>query len=408
MNRPPLRFPEFDGDWVTKSFKDIGHFYYGKSAPKWSVFADAPTPCIRYGELYTKFNGTIEKIYSHTNIPPDELKFSKGGEVLIPRVGEDPLDFSKASLLTLPNVAIGEMISVFNTQQDGLFIVYYIRSMLNKTFAKFVEGGNVSNLYFSFLEDVLITIPNIEEQKKVAHFLSLLDRKILRLAEKYELLVEYKSGLIQKIFSQEIRFQDDGSNDYPDWIESKIESVFSNSGGTPLESHVHPDGECKFISIGNYQKDGVYFDNGQRISINEKTKPKLLHKNDLVMVLNDKTQAGDIIGSTILIEEDNRYIYNQRSERLTPKNNDIDPKFAWYYLNSKVFRKLVFSVSQGGTQIYVNFPAIKKLIFPLPSVPEQKKIANFLTLIDLKIEKVSAQLEQSKTYKLGLSQKMFI
>ena len=89
---PAIRFKGFTDDWEQRKFDDWGTFYYGHSCPKWSVTDDATIPCIRYGELYTKFGCKIDKVFSHTNIPAENLHFSTGKEVLIPRVGEDPWD----------------------------------------------------------------------------------------------------------------------------------------------------------------------------------------------------------------------------------------------------------------------------------------------------------------------------
>ena len=123
------------------------------------------------------------------------------------------------------------------------------------------------------------------------------------------------------------------------------------------------------------------------------------------MVLNDKTSTGDIIGSSILIEESDKYIYNQRSERLICKNN-IYPKFAWQLLNSKYFRKKIVSLSQGGTQIYINFPVIKKINFYLPPLEEQKKIADILSTVDKKIAFVEENINATEELKKGLMQKL--
>ena len=121
---------------------------------------------------------------------------------------------------------------------------------------------------------------------------------------------------------------------------------------------------------------------------------------------NDKTASGDLIGSTILIDEDNKYIYNQRSERLIC-NSALSPDFCWVLLNSKMFRKKVFSIAQGGTQIYVNFSNVKNLQILLPSLNEQKKIASFFSLIDKKIELQTEKVEELKNYKKGIMQKIF-
>ena len=186
--------------WKKKKWGEIGHFYYGKSAPKWSVTDDASTPCVRYGELYSTYREYIHKIVSHTNIDPDNLKFSIGGEILVPRVGEDPLDFANCSYLPLSGIAIGEMISVFTTNENGLFLVYYINSSLRKQIARLVEGGSVSNLYFRYLEDILLEIPCMEEQKKIAEFLSAINDKVSLMEQQIKKTVAYRRGLLQQMF----------------------------------------------------------------------------------------------------------------------------------------------------------------------------------------------------------------
>lgn len=191
-----------------------------------------------------------------------------------------------------------------------------------------------------------------------------------------------------------------------DWQVKKLGEVVDNVGGTALESHVNPAGSHKFISIGNYSTDGRYTDNGQRIILNDKTITKLLNENDIAMVLNDKTASGDIIGSSILINENDRFIYNQRTERLVPRKT-VSPRFLWLQLNSTSFRKKVFSIAQGGTQIYVNYPSVKKLQMTLPSKPEQEKIADFLTAVDERIGVSEKKLELLETYKRGVMQQIF-
>ena len=81
--KPTLRFPQFTDSWEQRKFEEWGYFYYGRSCPKWSVTEDATIPCIRYGELYTKFGAKIDKVYSYTSVSPENLRFSTGKEVLI-------------------------------------------------------------------------------------------------------------------------------------------------------------------------------------------------------------------------------------------------------------------------------------------------------------------------------------
>ena len=168
------------------------------------------------------------------------------------------------------------------------------------------------------------------------------------------------------------------------------------------------NGTHKIISIGNYSPDGTYIDNGQRINLNNKTKTKLLNKNDLVMILNDKTTTGDIIGSCILIDEDNKYIYNQRSQRIICKKN-VDPIYAWCFLNSRIFRNRIFKKSQGGTQIYVNFSVVENEEIYLPvSKSISTNITKSIILLMKEIKLEEEKLSKLESLKKGLMQNMFV
>lgn len=164
--------------WEQRKLDSWGTFYYGRSCPKWSVTEDATIPCIRYGELYTKFGAKIDRVYSYTNMPPENLRFSKGTEVLIPRVGEDPMDYNHCTWLSMPDVAIGEMISVFNTDNNPLFTATMFNATLQNEFAMRVEGGSVTNLYFEKLKNIEVSFPSIQEQEKIAAYFENLDHLI--------------------------------------------------------------------------------------------------------------------------------------------------------------------------------------------------------------------------------------
>ncbi|WP_436967020.1 restriction endonuclease subunit S [Staphylococcus xylosus] len=404
---PELRFLQFDKEWEKTTIADIGDFYYGRSAPKWSITDDATIPCVRYGELYTKHKGTVKEIYSYTNIDRNKLRFSKGGEILIPRVGEDPMDFAKCSYLPFSGIAIGEMISVYNTDQNPVFITAYFNSQMKYEFAKRVEGASVSNLYYSYLKDINLRIPTIEEQQKIGIFFSKLDRQIELEEQKLEKLEEQKKGYMQKIFSQELRFKDENGDDYPEWMETNIRNTFDNKGGTALEKEFDNNGTHKVISIGSYSMNSTYNEQNLRINKNEFTEKYLLNEGDLAMVLNDKTKEGNIIGKSIYIDEDDKYIYNQRTERLIPVTGN-NHKFLWYLMNSEQFRKKIKQMMQGATQVYINYNSIKDLSIYLPILEEQNKIENFLGDIFNIIKNQSDKVELLKRRKKGFLQKMFV
>ena len=178
MGKPKIRFKGYEDAWEQRKLDSWGTFYYGRSCPKWSVTEDATIPCIRYGELYTKFGAKIDRVYSYTNMPPENLRFSKGTEVLIPRVGEDPMDYNHCTWLSMPDVAIGEMISVFNTDNNPLFTATMFNATLQNEFAMRVEGGSVTNLYFEKLKNIEVSFPSIQEQEKIAAYFENLDHLI--------------------------------------------------------------------------------------------------------------------------------------------------------------------------------------------------------------------------------------
>ena len=198
--KPEIRFAGFTDDWEQRKLEDWGTFYYGHSCPKWSVTADATTPCIRYGELYTKFGTKIDRVFSYTNMPTDKLRFSKGTEVLIPRVGEDPMDYNHCTWLSMPDVAIGEMISVFNTEQNPLFTATMFNATLQKEFAMRVEGGSVTNLYFEKLKNIEVSFPKKEEQEKIARFFEEIDNLITLHQRKCDDLKNLKKYMLQNMF----------------------------------------------------------------------------------------------------------------------------------------------------------------------------------------------------------------
>ena len=199
-NVPEIRFSGFSDAWEQRELGMIGSFYYGHSCPKWSVTEDATTPCIRYGELYTKFGTIVDRVFSYTSMPSEKLRFSKGTEVLIPRVGEDPMDYNHCTWLSLKGIAIGEMISVFNSDQNPLFMAIMFNATLQQEFAMRVEGGSVTNLYFEKLKNIEVKYPLISEQQKIGQFFQSIDRLITLHQRELDRLQKIKKSCLEKMF----------------------------------------------------------------------------------------------------------------------------------------------------------------------------------------------------------------
>ncbi|EHB6445608.1 restriction endonuclease subunit S [Enterococcus faecalis] len=384
---PQLRFKGFTDDWEERKLGEVGYFYYGKSAPKWSVTEDAETPCVRYGELYTKYGAKISNIYSHTNINPKNLKFSTGNEVLVPRVGENPLDFSLCSWLSIPNVAIGEMISVYNTNENPLFISYYFRSQMKYEFAKRVEGGNVSNLYYSYLEDIDLYIPKLEEQIAISKFFEKLDDTIALHQRKLDLLKEQKKGYLQKMFPKngakvpELRFA--GFAD--DWEERKLKDV--------VEKQIK--GKAQFEKLA--QGDVEYLDtsrlNGGQAILTNGLKDVTL---DDILILWDGSKAGTVyhgfegaLGST-----------------LKAYRTSANSKFVYQYL--KRHQDNIYNNYRTPNIPHVQKDFLNVFTISVPGSDEQAKIGSFFKKLDDTIALHQRKLDLLKEQKKGFLQKMFV
>ncbi|MBC9710509.1 MAG: restriction endonuclease subunit S [Enterococcus sp.] len=190
-----------------------------------------------------------------------------------------------------------------------------------------------------------------------------------------------------------------------DWEERKLSDVANHRGGTAIEKYFDKDGVYKVISIGSYGLNSQYVDQNIRAISNEITDGRVVNSGELTMVLNDKTANGTIIGRTLLVEKDNEYVINQRTEIISPKEN-FDSNFAYTTLNGP-FREKVKRIVQGGTQIYVNYPAVSNLNLELPKIEEQQKIGSFFKQLDDTIALHQRKLDLLKEQKKGFLQKMF-
>jgi type I restriction enzyme, S subunit len=200
---PKLRFPEFRdaGEWEKKKFEDIADFYKGKGISKADIDSQGKIPCIRYGELYTHYNEVIDSVFSKTNIPKTGLFLSERNDVIIPSSGETKLDIATASCVMLEGVALGGDLNVIRSDENGVFISYYLNGTKKREISKIAQGDTVVHLYSSQLKLLNLLLPRKpEEQQKIADCLSFIDGLITAQAKKIESLKAHKKGLIQQLF----------------------------------------------------------------------------------------------------------------------------------------------------------------------------------------------------------------
>ena len=323
--------------------------------------------------------------------------------IIITTVGSKPPMYESivGKSLRINNDCIGMLLNQNNVllkiSDDDLSKLVY-ENLKSKRYFKYINeiyrgNANQASININELFKYKVLIPKSSEER---HLIASLFCNVDNLIDSLQMLINKKEKIMNKTVDEKIKEYNQYSKKY------SLSQICDHYGGTSLEEYVTSNGKYKFISIGNYLSNGKYYDNNQRINSTGKASNKILHKDDLVMVLNDKTQNGNIIGSTILIEADDKYIYNQRSERIVCNKDIIFPKYLWIYLNSSIKRKEIFDLSQGGTQIYVNFNKIYKTSISVPSKTEQEEFIHLVDNMDNEINLLNKKLSKYKKIKAGM------
>ncbi len=405
---PSIRFKGFTEYWEQRKVSDYGDFYYGHSCPKWSVSENATTPCVRYGELYTKFGTKINQVYSYTNMPPEKLRFSKGTEVLIPRVGENPMDYNHCTWLSLSNIAIGEMISVYNTNQNPQFTAIMFNATLQKQFAMRVEGGSVTNLYFEKLKDIDISFPSMKEQCKITTYFSSLDHLITLHEKKYNRLVNIKKSMLEKMFPRngeiipEVRFTEFTGN----WEQRKLgeiaDKAVDNRGKTPpiTENGTHPLIEVACLGNGSpdYSKVEKYLDD-----------------NTFNTMLRDYIKEGDILFSTVgsiglvsLMDSNENAVIAQNIIAFRAKEN-YDSSFLYAMFSTEENQDKVMRIVMGAVQPSIKVSQLVNVEYSVTdNIDEQKALGKYFLVFDHLIALQQQKLKKLQNMKKACIEKMFV
>ena len=199
-----IRFKADDGsefgEWEETTLEKIGTFLKGKGISKADIVCDGQIPCVRYGELYTHYGEVISKVISATNIDVNNLVLSKANDILIPASGETQIDIATASCILDDGIALSGDLNIFRTKENGIFLSYLIRSKLKMKIAQLAQGNSVVHLYATQLKGVELNLPCLEEQTKIANFLSAIDQKMDVVSKQLKQAKTWKKGLLQQMF----------------------------------------------------------------------------------------------------------------------------------------------------------------------------------------------------------------
>ncbi len=246
------------------------------------------------------------------------------------------------------------------------------------------------------LGNLKIDLPLETEQQKIATFLTTIDQKINQLTQKKTLLESYKKGVMQKVFSQELRFKRDDGGVFEDWEFKHGNEVFETISNKKHNS------DLPILAIS--QKYGAIprelIDYEINVSSKSVDSYKVVEVGDFIISL--RSFQGGIEYSNYLGICSPAYII------LRPKI-EVDRDFFRFYLKTHSYiqelKKKLEGIRDGKMISYKYFSEIK---LPFPSLLEQQKVSTFLITLDQKIIQTTQQIEAMKSFKKGLLQEMFV
>lgn len=253
----------------------------------------------------------------------------------------------------------------------------------------------------------VVKLPSLLEQQKIAEFLSTIDTVIEKQKETISAWEERKKGVIQKLFSQEVRFKADDGSEFPEWEKKKIGDIFSKV------KDKNKDGQNQNV-ITNSAEFGLinqrdFFD--KDIVVDGKTENYTVIKTgDFVYNPRKSKQAPYGPFNCYQLEEDG--IVSPLYTCLRPKGNTDDKYLHWYFRSGCWYRFIYENGAQNGARhdrVGMTDSLMQEIPVYLPqAVEERQKIADCLTSLDEVIEKQKATLAAWEELKKGLLQQMFV
>lgn len=368
-NVPNLRFPEFEGEWQEKRLSDIADLSKGIGISKDQLSADGE-PCILYGELYTKYKSeTINEVISKTNIDNTKLVKSKANDVIIPCSGETAEEIATARCVLKDDILLGGDLNIIRLHgYDGSFMSYQLNGKRKYDIAKVAQGVSVVHLYGEHLKNIKTINPSLNEQKKIANLLSLLDERISTQNKIIEKLQSLIKGLSISLTTKE----------NPNTVISQCLECHSS---TLQESEVLPNGLYKVFGANGLIG---YTNNSQMCG-------------EAILIIKD----GSGVGTTSYAQGEFSVIGTLNY--LTVIGN-YDLRYLYFALS--MFNFQPYKIGMAIPHIY--FKDYSRAKIYCPSFTEQKRIANVLGKVESKLlleQELIMSFNQQKRYLLS---QMFI
>gem|GEM_PF-1090276 len=309
-------------------------------------------PCILYGELYTKYKSeTIKEVISKTNIDSTKLVRSKANDVIIPCSGETAEDIAAARCVLNGNILLGGDLNIIRFYgYDGSFMSYQLNGKRKYDIAKVAQGVSVVHLYGEHLREVKTFNPCLEEQKKVAKLLSLLDERISTQNKIIEDLKKLKSAISKCLFERKDLFE----------TKIKLSKVAELKNGYAFQSSKYNAlGKWKILTIANVTGERYAKTNECNCIIEipyDIQKHQKMKVNDILISLTGN------VGRVSLCTE-GFFLLNQRVGLLQLKISE-NREFIYQVLSSHKFEKSMIACAQGAAQMNIGKGDVENYILP--------------------------------------------
>ena len=356
--------------------------------------SDDGEPCILYGELYTKYKSeTIREVISKTNTNNTKLVKSKANDVIIPCSGETAEDIATARCVLNSNILLGGDLNIIRLHgYDGAFMSYQLNGRRKYDIAKVAQGVSVVHLYGEHLKGVKTINPCLEEQKKIAKLLSLLDERIATQNKIIDKLQSLIKGINQRVF------MNSGTN-------YKLGEICEIRNGYSGSQHLSKKG-LKVSRIETISGHKVNMERVGYVAPFESSENYRLQVGD---ILFSNINSVEYIGNTAFIDKDYDLYHGMNLLRLTPNNMVVIPFYLYLLLNTnRMLNRFKTVCNKAVSQASINQTELGKTVVQIPDINAQKQICElYQALYDkLESEKYANSLFQKQ--KQYLLRQMFI
>jgi len=264
-------------------------------------------------------------------------------------------------------------------------------------------GIGAGKLATDTLMQTTLVIPSLSEQKKIAAFMSAVDEKLAAVEAQLAGWRDYKRGMMQALFSQTLRFKADDGSDFPDWKETNLNKLAKFEKGRGIsKSDISVNGTAPCIRYGElYTTYGNVIEEVISMTNYPPNNPIMSSGNDVIIPSSGETAEDIATASAVLVE--NVILGGDLNVIRTEEN----AHFLAALLSNK-YRLELAKLAQGNSVVHLYSKDMKGLKIEIPSLPEQKKIADALSSIDAKIDALTSRLRATQEFKRGLLQKMFV